>query len=370
MKGMSMKASVTTGVGNGFTTMEVNLADPIGREVLIDVKASGLCASDLHLEQGAAKTLQFPAVLGHEISGIVTAVGPDVSTIGVGDHVVASLIQFCGACVDCLSGRTYACANPGATLRKADEPARITLADGRDAVQALGLGGFAERALVHENQLAVVNTEIPFPQAAVLGCAVSTGAGAAINSANVRVGDTVAVIGTGGVGLNAISGALLAGATTIIAIDINDEKLAVAKKFGATHVVNSAQVDPVEEVKRISAGGVDHAFEIIGLPATQKQAIEMRGVLGNAYLIGIARPGTQAELPADAAALFMQAGVHMVKMGSTNLKRDIPMYADMYVQGRLNLDDLISQEISIDQITEGYEALKRGDVIRSMVTSF
>lgn len=365
-----MKASVTTGVGNGFKTTNVRLADPIGREVLIDVKASGLCASDLHLEQGASAKLVFPAVLGHEISGVVAAVGPDVSTIQVGDHVVGSLIQFCGACDECLSGRTYACGNPGATLRKQGEPARITGEDGAEITQALGLGGFAERALVHENQVAVVNKEIPFPQAAVLGCGVSTGAGAAINTAGVRVGDTVAVIGTGGVGLNAISGAYIAGATTIIAIDINDDKLAVAKKFGATHVINSSELDAVDEVKRITGGGVDHAFEIIGFPATQKQAIDMRGSLGTAYFIGIARPGTTADLPVDAAALYGQAGVRMVKMGSTNLKRDIPMYADMYVQGRLNLDDLISQEISIDQIEEGYEALKRGDVIRSMVTSF
>lgn len=365
-----MKASVTTGVGKGFKTTQVQLADPIGREVLVTVKASGLCASDLHLEQGAATTLGFPAVLGHEISGVVEAVGPEVTTMNVGDHVVASLIQFCGACVDCLSGRTYACSNPGVTLRKADEPSRITLEDGTDVTQALGLGGFAEKALVHENQLAVVNKEIPFPQAAVLGCGVSTGAGAAINSAQVRVGDSVAVIGTGGVGLNAISGALLAGATTIIAIDISDDKLAVAKKFGATHLINSTQVDPVEEVRRITNGGADHVFEIIGLPATQKQAVAMRGMLGTAYLIGIARPGTEVEMPADAGALFSQGGVRMVKMGSTNLKRDIPMYADMYVQGRLNLDDLISQEISIDQIEEGYEALKRGEVIRSIITSF
>lgn len=365
-----MKASVTTGVGGGFKTTEVILSEPIGREVLIEVKASGLCASDLHLEQGAAATLKFPAVLGHEISGVVAAVGPEVTTINVGDHVVGSLIQFCGACTDCLSGRTYACSNPGATLRKADEPARITLEDGTDATQALGLGGFAEKALVHENQLAVVNKEIPFPQAAVLGCGVSTGAGAAINSAEVRVGDSVVVIGTGGVGLNTISGALIAGATTIIAVDINDDKLAVAKKFGATHVINSSSVDPVEEVKAITGGGADHVFEIIGLPATQKQAVLMRGMLGTAYLIGISRPGTSVEVPSDAAALFSQGGVRMVKMGSTNLKRDIPMYADMYMQGRLNLDDLISQEISIDQIEEGYEALKRGDVIRSIITSF
>ncbi|GAA1318667.1 alcohol dehydrogenase catalytic domain-containing protein [Leucobacter albus] len=365
-----MKASVTTGVGNGFKTADIQLADPIGREVLIDVKASGLCASDIHIEQGASPSAVFPAVLGHEISGIVSAVGPDVTTIAVGDHVVASLIQFCGACAECLSGRTYSCQFPATTMRGADEPARMTDENGEPLMQLLGIGGFAERTLVHENQLAVVNKEIPFPQAAVLGCAVSTGAGAAINTAGVRVGDSVAVIGTGGVGLNAISGAVIAGATTIIAIDISDEKLAVAKKFGATHVINSSQVDPVAEVKRISGGGVDHSFEIIGFPQTQQQAVEMRGVEGTAYFIGVARPGTTLDLLTDATTLMGQGGVRMVKMGSTNLKRDIPMYADMYVQGRLNLDDLISQEISIDEVEAGYAALKRGEVIRSVITSF
>lgn len=365
-----MKASVTTGVGKGFTTADVQLADPIGREVLVDVRASGLCASDTHIEQGAVPTIEFPVVLGHEMAGVVAAIGPDVTTMSVGDHVVASVIQFCGACVDCLSGRSYACPNPEATLRGADEPPRLTAADGSPLTQMLGLGGFAEQALVHENQLVVVNREIPFPQAAVLGCAVSTGAGAVINTAGVRVGDSVAVIGTGGVGLNAISGALLGGATTIIAIDISDDKLAVAKRFGATHLINSSQVDPVATVREITGGGVDYAFEIIGLAATQKQAVDMCGTLGTAFFIGTARPGTTIELTTDASWLITQAGIRTVKMGSSNFKRDVPMYADMYVQGRLNLDDLISQEISIDQIEESYEALGRGDVIRSIITSF
>lgn len=365
-----MKASVTAGVGKGFTTANVQLADPIGREVLVDVKASGLCASDLHIEQGAVPSFDFPVVLGHELAGVVAAVGPGVTTMNVGDHVVASLIQFCGACVDCFSGRTYACTNPNSTLRGADEPPRLTAADGSPLAQMLGLGGFAEQALVHENQLVEVNRAIPFPQAAVLGCAVSTGAGAVINSAGVRVGDSVAVIGTGGVGLNAISGALLGGATTIIAIDISDEKLAVAKTFGATHVVNSSRVDPVASVREISAGGVDHAFEIIGLAATQKHAVEMCRTLGTAFFLGTAPPGTTMDLTTDATWITTQTGIRTVKMGSTNFKRDVPMYADMYIQGRLNLDGLISQEISIDQIEEGYAALSRGDIIRSVITSF
>lgn len=364
-----MRAAVATGVGEGFVTREVQIDQPRGREVLIDVKASGLCHSDLHIVENDFG-FPLPSVLGHEIAGVVAAVGPEVSTIAVGDHVVGCLIQFCGACTACLSGRTFECVNPAATLRAEGEPSRLRNADGTDLAQGFGLGGFAGQALAHENQLAVVRKDIPFAQAAIIGCGVATGAGAAINSAGVRVGDTVAVIGTGGVGLNAISGAVLAGAARVIAIDIVDAKLEVARSFGATDVVNSSQTDPVAEVLRLTGGGVDHVFEVIGLGVTQGQAVAMRRVGGHAYFIGIAKPGTTLTLDTSITALTTHASVEGVNMGSTNLKRDIPMYADLYMQGRLNLDGLISQEISIDQVDEAYAALKRGEVIRSIITSF
>lgn len=364
-----MRASVSEAVGSPFTTKDVEIAEPIGREVLIDVRASGLCHSDLHIVE-SGYGFPFPAVYGHEISGVVTALGPQVSTIAVGDHVVGCLIQFCGACTTCLSGRTYECPNPQATVRGPDQGSRLSAEDGTPIAQGWALGGFAEQALVHENQLAVVRDDIPFPQAAILGCAVATGAGSAINTAGVRVGDSVAVIGTGGVGLNVISGALLAGATRVIAIDIIDDKLDVATKFGATDVINSSAVDAVEEVRAITDGGVDHAFEVIGLPATQEQAIALRRVGGHAYLIGIAKPESTVVLDTSLTALITHASVEGVVMGSTNLKRDIPMYADLYMQGRLNLDDLISQEISVDEVDGAYEKLKSGEVIRSIITSF
>ncbi|MDR6867437.1 S-(hydroxymethyl)glutathione dehydrogenase/alcohol dehydrogenase [Microbacterium resistens] len=364
-----MRAAVATGVGQGFTTKDVEIDVPIGREVLIDVKASGLCHSDLHIVENDFG-FRLPSVLGHEIAGIVTAIGPDVSAIAVGDHVVGCLIQFCGACTSCLSGRTYECPNPTATLRGEGEGSRLRNADGSDLGQSFGLGGFAEQALVHENQLAVVRKDIPFAQAAIIGCAVATGAGAAINSAGVRVGDTVAVVGTGGVGLNAISGALIAGASRVIAIDIEDGKLEAAKSFGATDVINSRRVDPVAEVLRLTDGGVDHAFEVIGLAATQEQVVAMPRPGGHSYFIGMAKPGTTVTLDSSVPALTRHSSVEGVVMGSTNLKRDIPMYADLYMQGRLNLDGLVSQEISIDQIDEAYEALKRGEVIRSVITRF
>lgn len=363
-----MKASVITEVGKPFMVVEMEIADPIGAEVAFDVKASGLCHTDLHFATTDFGH-QMPALFGHEISGVVTAIGPDVTTIAVGDHVVACLVQFCGKCEKCLSGKTYECQHPEATMRKEGQPPRITM-DGQPVNQVMGVGGFAEKALMHENQLAVVNKQIPFAQASLIGCAVVTGAGSAIHAAKVAVGDSVAIIGTGGVGLNTISGARLAGARRIIAIDIDDEKLEAAKKFGATDVVNSKTVDPIQAVKDLTGGGVDHAFEVIGMAMTQKQAVEMCGMGGQAYFIGLAKPGTTIELDTSLQALLDQKGVHGVLMGSVNLKADIPMYADFYVQGRLVLDDLVTQEINISEINEAYDALTKGGIIRSVITSF
>lgn len=243
-------------------------------------------------------------------------------------------------------------------------------AQGDPVYQGSGLGGFAEMALVHENQLAVIPDDVPFPQASLLGCGTITGAGAVINTAKVRPGESVVVIGTGGVGLNAISGALIAGATTIVAVDIVDAKLDLAKRFGATHTVNSASVDVVPAVQEITHGGADHVFEVIGLPATQRTAIEVAGINGGVYLIGMAPMGTTIDLDTSMMMLFMHRRVQGVSMGSTNHKRDIPMYAELYRQGRLNLDDLITQEIALDGIEAAYRQLTNGETIRSVITNF
>lgn len=363
-----MRASVSLGLGHGFEPRDVEIAQPLGREVLVEVRASGLCHSDAHLV-GTDFGIVMPAVFGHEVAGVVVRVGPDVSTIDVGDHVVACLLQYCGLCAECVAGRSFACTNKAATLRRVTDPPRLQFAEG-PLNQVYGIGGFAELSLVHENQLAVVNKQIPFPQASLLGCGTVTGAGAAINSAQVRVGDSVAVIGTGGVGLNAISGARLAGALRIIAIDIDDAKLRVAERFGATDVVNGAQGDAVAEVLRLTGGGVDHAFEVIGLEATQQQTIRMVRPGGGAYFVGLAKPDAKIELATSLPMLRAHTTVVGVHMGSTNLKQDIPMYADLYMQGRLNLDDLVSQQIALSDIDEAYRQLAHGGVIRSVVTSF
>lgn len=362
-----MKAAVLNTNAGRFDVEEVQIDQPVGREVLVQVKACGLCHSDLHLAE-ADYGVPLPAVLGHELAGVVAAVGPDVRDFAVGDHVVGSLVQFCGHCDPCLSGRTFQCAHPDETLRPAEAGQRLTR-DGKPVTTGFGTAAFAEQTLVHENQLVKIPQAVPFPQASLLGCSVITGAGGAINTAKIRPGETVAVIGIGGVGLNVIAGAKLAGAARIIAIDTQGQKEALARKFGATEFLNPSDGDTVAAVQALTGGGVDHAFEVIGIKPTSEQAVRMVRKGGGAYLIGLHRPGGEIDINA-LGLIINQVKVQGVFMGSSNIKHDIPMYADLYLQGRFNLDDLISREINISQINEAYEDLKLGAVARSVITSF
>ncbi|MEW1864125.1 zinc-binding dehydrogenase [Streptomyces sp. NPDC088194] len=359
-----MKASVTKGLGQGFVVEEVELAAPIGYEVRVQVRASGLCHSDLSVATFIGG--EFPVVLGHEVAGVVTATGPDVTQVKTGDHVVGSLIQYCGSCVNCLSGRTHICLHPEYTLRAPEEAPRLSW-NGAPVAQGMGLGGFAQETLVHENQLAVIPDEMPWAPAALIGCGVLTGAGAVLNSANVQHGETVVVMGAGGVGMNAVSGARLAGAGKIIVTDIEDGKLARARAFGATHVVNSRETDPVEAVRDITGGGAHHVFDFVGARPVTAQGLRMLGSGGGLYLIGVAGNDAGVEV-STMAALGGSQKVQGVYMGSSHLKRDIPFYASMYLQGRMNLDDLVSKEIGLADIEEGYEALKDGTTARVVIT--
>ena len=366
-----MKAAVVAAVGRPFEVVELEIDDPIGREVLVEVRASGLCHSDLHI---ATQDYGYPMpiVLGHELGGVVVAVGPDVTTLTVGDHVAGSLIQFCGHCDACLSGRTHQCL-AGATLyRRAEDGERLRRSDdGSPVFPGMGLGAFAEYSLVHENQLVRVPDDMPFAPAALLGCGVITGIGAALNSAEVRVGDTTVVIGCGGVGLNVISGARLAGARSIVAIDVNADKLELARQFGATDVIDASAADAVEELARRHPDGVDHAFEVVGSPATTYQAMQMTRLGGTVYLIGLHPPGSKIELVDVFPNLIMrQLTIRAVNMGSTNLRRDIPLYAELYQQGRLELDALISREIALDEIDAAYAEVTTGRIARAVVTRF
>ena len=361
-----MKASLVRELGTGFELAEIEIADPIGREVLVEVKASGLCHSD-ELAANHDLGYQPPMLLGHEVAGVVTAVGPDVTQFVLGDHVVGCLVQYCGACGKCIEGRTGLCENPAATLRGADEAPRLS-ENGAAVAQGMGLGGFAQQVLVHENQLAGVPEEMPWPQAALLGCGVVTGAGAVLNTANVQPSDAVVVIGLGGVGLNAINGAVTAGAATIIAIDIADDKLTRAQEFGATHVINSQTSDPIAEVMAITGVGADAVFDFVGVGPVTEQGLQMVAPGGGLYLIGLLDPTTTVAV-SSLEMLTNKRRIEGVYMGSTTAKRDIPLYAKLYLEGRFELDSLVSKEISLGEINEGYASLKDPKIARVVVTN-
>jgi S-(hydroxymethyl)glutathione dehydrogenase/alcohol dehydrogenase len=363
-----VKAAVIDGVGAPFAIHDIAIAEPIGREVLIDVRASGLCHSDLHV---ASNDVGFPlpAVLGHEVAGVVAACGPGVSGFRPGQHVVTSPIASCGHCTGCRTGRPFQCRAPQEAQRPPGAAPRLSR-DGEALTQFIGVGGFAEQVLVHENSVVAVSEDIPFDRAALLGCGVVTGAGAAINSARIRPGDTAVVIGCGGVGLNVVQGAALAGARRIIAVDLQPGKLELARVFGATDTVDPSQTDAVAAVRELTGGGASHAFEVIGLRQTAMDAVAMLGIGGTAYLIGVHRPGATIDITPFGDLMGRQKGIRGVAMGSTNLKVDIPLYADLYLQGRFKLDELVSNHIGLDGIDAGYEALRGGSVARSVITRF
>src|SRR6202158_4513430 len=355
-----MKALVLNAVGGGVDFEDVDIAAPRGREVLVDVRASGLCHTDLLFANNPI--FPTPAVFGHEIAGTVAEVGPDATQFRVGDHVVGSLSQSCGSCARCLSGRPFQCARPESTLRRPSDVPRLSRT-GAGLFQGFGLGGFAEHALIHENQLAVVPKELPFAQAALLGCGVVTGAGSVLNTANVSAGDTVVLFGAGGVGLNAVSGARIAGASRIVVIDIQAKRLDEAKRFGATDVIDSTKTKPIDAVRDLLPGGADHVFDFVGQKAVAEQGLAMLSVGGGLYLVGVAKAEVDIRLNIF-DAIGGQRRVQGVNFGSTNAKRDIPMYAQLYLQGRMNLDDLVSKRIALRDVNDGYAALKDGSLDR------
>lgn len=367
-QGGTVKAAVVDAAGAGFKISEVELAQPQGREVLIDVRASGLCHTDLTIATQDVGVFPMPVLCGHEVAGMVADTGPQVTEFQAGDRVAACLVQSCGTCAVCLAGRPYQCPRGAMLMRGADQAPRITRA-GEPITQAFGLGGFAAQALIHENQLVKIHAETPFPQAALLGCGVVTGAGAVLNTAQVRPGDTVAIIGAGGVGLNAVTAASLVGAARIIAIDIHDATLQKARRFGATDVINSATTNSVEAVRDLLPGGVDGVFDFVGLGEVTSEALKMLTVGGTLYLIGVSRTDSQVVVNLVDAVL-KQPRVVGVNTGSANFKRDIPLYSRLYLDGRFELDALVSAEISLDQIESGYQQLADPDVSRVVITRF
>ena len=357
-----MKAAVLRQVGTPLTIEDVQINKPGPHEVLIRTMAAGICHSDLHFYEGSYP-YPLPAVLGHESAGIVEQVGSEVRTVKPGDHVITCLSAYCGHCDHCLTGHMSRCVSPE-TKREADEEPRLGAASST-MNQFLNLSSFAEQMLIHEHACVSIRKDMPFDRAALIGCSVTTGVGAVIHTSSVRPGETVAVIGCGGVGLAAINGAAIAGAGRIIAIDTQGSKLNLAKEFGATDVVNAKDGDPVKQVMDLTNGGVHHSFEAIGLKQTAEQAFKMLGRGGTANIIGMIPVGVNIEL--HGADFLGEKKIQGSLMGSNRFPVDMPRFVDFYMNGKLKLDQMISRRIKLDQVNEAFDELKKGELARSVI---
>jgi S-(hydroxymethyl)glutathione dehydrogenase/alcohol dehydrogenase len=356
-----MKAAVLRAVGQPLSIEQVEIGLPGPHEVLIRTAAAGVCHSDLHFIEGAYKH-PLPAVLGHEAAGIVERVGSEVRTCRPGDHVVTCLSAYCGHCEFCLTGHMSICPSPD-TQRREGEPPRLS-ATGGPMNQYLNLSAFAEHMLVHEHACTPIRKDMPLDRAALIGCAVTTGIGAVVNTAGVRPGETVAVIGCGGVGLAAINGAAIAGAGRIIAIDRQPSKLELARTFGATDVL-LADGDTAKQVKELTGGGVQYSFEAIGLKSTTEDAFKMLRRGGTATVIGMIPQGVKVEL--NGIDFLNEKRIQGSFMGSVRTPVDMPRYVDFYMRGLLKLDEMISARLPLERINEAFEAMKTGEVARSVV---
>ncbi|GGH42332.1 zinc-binding dehydrogenase [Microbacterium album] len=361
--GVGGTAAVLHGLGERLVLEEVRWSEPAPQEVLVRIEASGICRSDLTVSR-IDNGFPLPLILGHEIAGVVERVGSAVTSLSPGDHVVACPVNHCGRCRSCRIGEPFRCSDHAATQRRADEEPRVS-ADGRSLTQFIGIGGFSTHTVMHENLVVRVPRELPFHVACLLGCGVATGLGAALHSARVGPGDTVLVIGCGGVGLNVVQGARLAGARRIIAVDRNPAALALATELGATEALQADEVDVVAAVKEITGGGVSHAFEVIGVPDTVGQAMDALRKGGTAYLVGVQRPDAVLGIPFR--HFFEQKGIRGVAMGSTVPHVHIPEYADLYLQGRLYLDALVANRIPLADVNDGFDRLLDGALARSVI---
>lgn len=340
------------------------IPDPGDNDVIVRIQACGVCHTDLAYKEGGI-TDDYPFLLGHEAAGVVEQIGDRVTHVKVGDYVVLNWRAVCGECRACKKGEPKYCFNTHNASKK------MTLEDGTELEPALGIGAFAEKTLVHEGQCTKVNEDADPAVAGLLGCGVMAGLGAAVNTGQVGRGESIAVIGLGGVGMAAVTGASLAGATPIIAIDISDSKLKRAKEeFGATHTINSKDLSDEElinKVQEINGGfGTDVVVDAVGLPATYKQAFYLRDLAGRLVLVGVPTPEMTLELPL--ADVFGHGGALKSSWyGDCLPERDFPMYVDLFQEGRFPLDRFVDERVSLDDIEEAFEKMKSGDVLRSVV---
>lgn len=357
-----VKAAVFRGANQPLTIENVDLDKPGPREIVVRTAAVGVCHSDLHFVDGLYP-MAAPAILGHEPAGIVEEVGSQVTYVKPGDHVIACLSVFCGVCEYCLTGRMSLCQSPD-TKRGPADPPRISQ-DGKPVHQGLNLGGYAEKMLLHENSVAKIREDMPLDKAALIGCGVTTGVGAVLNTAKVPAAASVAVFGCGGVGLSAIMGARIAGARMIIAVDAMENKLAMAKEFGATHVVDASSKDAAMSVIELTGGGVEYAFEAVGLKVTAEQAFRSLQPGGTATVIGMIPVGQKVEL--DGWEFLREKKIQGSTMGSNRFRVDMPRYIDLYMQGRLDLDRMVSRKGKLEDVNDAFRAMKAGEVARTVL---
>ena len=357
-----MKAAVLREVNKPMEVEEVAISKPGPREVLVRTVAAGVCHSDLHFYNGTYPG-QFPLILGHESAGVVEQVGSDVHYVQPGDHVITCLSVFCGHCEFCLTGHMSLCQEPE-LQRGADEEPRLGTKSAAVG-QFANLGSFAEYMLVHEHAVAKIRKDMPLDRAALIGCGVTTGVGSVIHTAQVEAGSTVAVIGCGGVGLSCINGAYIAGASRVIAVDMVASKLELARKFGATDVVDASSGDAVAQVQELTGGGVHYSFEAIGLKATAEQAFQMLRNGGTATVIGMIPPGDMVSV--HGVDFLFEKKLQGSFMGSNRFRVDMPRYVDMYLQGRLHLDDLVSSRIKLADVNDALGALSTGEIARNVI---
>ena len=355
-----VRGVVARSKGGPVSIETIVVPDPGPGEAVVAIQACGVCHTDLHYRDGGIND-EFPFLLGHEAAGIVEAVGAGVTNVMPGDFVILNWRAVCGTCRACLRGRPWYCFNTFNATQK------MTLLDGTVLSPALGIGAFADKTLVHSGQCTKVDPSAPATVAGLLGCGVMAGIGAAINTGSVGRGDSVAVFGCGGVGDAAIAGAFLAGAHTIVAVDIDDGKLAKATEFGATHTVNSANHDPVEFIRSVTGGnGADVCIDAVGHPAVYRQAFDSRDLAGTVVLVGVPRPEMTIELPL--LEVFGRGGqLKSSWYGDCLPSRDFPMLIDLFQQGRLPLDKFVSETIGLGDVEEAFHKMHSGEVLRSVV---
>ncbi|GAA0337790.1 S-(hydroxymethyl)mycothiol dehydrogenase [Micropruina glycogenica] len=355
-----VKGVIARSKGAPVELVTINVPDPGPGEAVVKIQACGVCHTDLHYREGGIGD-DYPYLLGHEAAGIVESVGPEVHDLAPGDYVILNWRAVCGACRACRRGRPWYC------FATHNAKQKMTLEDGTELSPTLGIGAFIDKTLVAAGQCTKVDPAARPAAAGLLGCGVMAGLGAALNTGNVQRGDSVAVIGCGGVGAAAIAGARLAGAATIIAVDIDDRKLERARELGATHTVNSKDADAVEAIQALTGGhGADVVIDAVGRPETWKQAFYGRDLAGTVVLVGVPTPSMQLELPL--LDVFGRGGsLKSSWYGDCLPSRDFPMLIDLYLQGRLPLDAFVTEEIGVHDVEAAFDKMHGGDVLRSVV---